>query len=112
MTNLRNSLEERMGKRATSRGRGGAGGDAAGRMKNKGVDVAGKSKKLRVAFLHPDLGLGGAERLVVDAAVALLEAGHHVDMYTSHYEPERAFAETRNENFHVHVRGDFLPRTC
>jgi hypothetical protein len=26
---------------------------------------------LRVAFLHPDLGLGGAERLVVDAASGL-----------------------------------------
>ena len=27
-------------------------------------------RSLRVAFLHPDLGIGGAERLVVDAAVA------------------------------------------
>jgi hypothetical protein len=26
---------------------------------------------LRIAFLHPDLGLGGAERLVVDAAAGL-----------------------------------------
>lgn len=26
---------------------------------------------MRIAFLHPDLGLGGAERLVVDCAVAL-----------------------------------------
>jgi len=26
---------------------------------------------MRIAFLHPDLGLGGAERLVVDGAVAL-----------------------------------------
>lgn len=26
---------------------------------------------LRIAFLHPDLGLGGAERLVVDAASGL-----------------------------------------
>ncbi len=29
------------------------------------------TKMLRVAFLHPDLGLGGAERLVVDAAAGL-----------------------------------------
>ena len=29
--------------------------------------------RLRIAFLHPDLGLGGAERLVVDAAVALCD---------------------------------------
>jgi alpha-1,3/alpha-1,6-mannosyltransferase len=26
---------------------------------------------MRIAFLHPDLGLGGAERLVVDAAMAM-----------------------------------------
>lgn len=26
---------------------------------------------LRIGFLHPDLGLGGAERLVVDAASGL-----------------------------------------
>mmetsp|Transcript_74665 Transcript_74665/g.117726 ORF Transcript_74665/g.117726 Transcript_74665/m.117726 type:complete len:100 (-) Transcript_74665:134-433(-) len=65
---------------------------------------------MKVAFLHPDLGLGGAERLVVDAAVALVERGHSVDMYTSHYEPDRAFEETKNGQFPVLVRGDFLPR--
>ena len=26
---------------------------------------------MRIVFLHPDLGLGGAERLIVDAAVAM-----------------------------------------
>jgi hypothetical protein len=28
-------------------------------------------RPVRVAFLHPDLGIGGAERLIVDAAVGL-----------------------------------------
>ena len=37
-----------------------------------------------VVFLHPDLGIGGAERLVVDAAVALKRRGHTVTMVTSH----------------------------
>jgi hypothetical protein len=32
----------------------------------------------RVVFLHPDLGIGGAERLVVDAALALQAKGHQV----------------------------------
>ena len=36
---------------------------------------------LRIAFLHPDLGIGGAERLVVDAAVALKQKGHDITMY-------------------------------
>ena len=31
-----------------------------------------------VVFLHPDLGIGGAERLVVDAALALQTRGHKV----------------------------------
>ena len=26
---------------------------------------------MRIVFLHPDLGLGGAERLIVDAAIAM-----------------------------------------
>ncbi|UYV65740.1 ALG2, partial [Cordylochernes scorpioides] len=30
-----------------------------------------KAKQTRVVFLHPDLGIGGAERLVVDSALAL-----------------------------------------
>ena len=32
----------------------------------------------RVVFLHPDLGIGGAERLVVDGALALQTKGHQV----------------------------------
>ena len=44
---------------------------------------------LRVAFIHPDLGLGGAERLVVDAARALLEKGHDVKMFTQYHNPNR-----------------------
>ena len=35
-------------------------------------------KSLYVAFCHPDLGLGGAERLVVDAACELCNHGHEV----------------------------------
>jgi alpha-1,3/alpha-1,6-mannosyltransferase len=66
---------------------------------------------LRVAFLHPDLGLGGAERLVVDAAWGLASRGHAVTMFTSHYEPSRSFAETRSGAFPVVVHGDFLPRS-
>lgn len=38
-------------------------------------------KKIKVAFLHPDLGIGGAERLVVDAAVGLKQLGCEVKMY-------------------------------
>lgn len=50
----------------------------------------------RVAFLHPDLGLGGAERLIVDAALELSSRGHAVTIYTLHLDPERCFAAVRN----------------
>lgn len=49
---------------------------------------------LRVAFVHPDLGIGGAERLVVDAAEQLQRGGMHVQIVTSHYDPARAFEAT------------------
>ena len=68
---------------------------------------------LRIAFLHPDLGIGvtvgrrvfcefadpcpgGAERLVVDAALGLQALGHSVDLYTSHHDTNHCFEETKN----------------
>jgi alpha-1,3/alpha-1,6-mannosyltransferase len=73
---------------------------------------------LRVAFIHPDLGIGanpfqeqsflfiylfvlnilsgGAERLVVDAALGLQQAGHQVVMFTSHHDTNHCLDETRN----------------
>lgn len=43
-----------------------------------------------------DKHLGGAERLVVDAALGLQKLGHSVDIYTSHHDPEHCFEETRD----------------
>ncbi|PAV56914.1 hypothetical protein WR25_15757 isoform C [Diploscapter pachys] len=51
---------------------------------------------MRVVFLHPDLGIGGAERLVVDAAVALDRKGHQVKVVTNHYDEKHCFKETRD----------------
>ena len=68
---------------------------------------------LRIAFIHPDLGIGnrriyplftpqsnyiagGAERLVVDAAVGLQKLGHTVHVYTSHHDTAHCFDETRD----------------
>ncbi|GAA5978772.1 hypothetical protein JCM10908_004479 [Rhodotorula pacifica] len=71
--------------------------------------------QLRIAFIHPDLGLGGAERLVVDAAVALQQRGHQVELFTSYHEDGkdgRSFPETRDGTLKVHVLGGwFFPRS-
>ncbi|WWC86987.1 uncharacterized protein L201_001868 [Kwoniella dendrophila CBS 6074] len=68
-------------------------------------------EKLRIGFIHPDLGIGGAERLVVDAAVSLQNLGHEVVMFTSRHDPKRCFEETRDGTLKVHVLGSSLPRT-
>ncbi|CAE7473227.1 ALG2 [Symbiodinium natans] len=69
-----------------------------------------QGKRGRVAFVHPDLGIGGAERLVVDAAVALQNAGHEVTIFTARHETGHCFEETRNGTLRVQVKGNFLPR--
>ncbi|KAI1813641.1 hypothetical protein GGS20DRAFT_552641 [Poronia punctata] len=49
-----------------------------------------------IVFIHPDLGIGGAERLVVDAAVGLQKRGHKVVIYTNHCDPGHCFDEVRD----------------
>ena len=38
--------------------------------------------------------VGGAERLIVDAAVELVSHGHKVHVFTSHHDKDRCFEET------------------
>ena len=67
---------------------------------------------VRVAFVHPDLGIGGAERLVVDAGLALKSRGHEVHFFTSHHDKSHCFEETKNGSLQVTAVGDWLPRHC
>jgi alpha-1,3/alpha-1,6-mannosyltransferase len=56
----------------------------------------------------PVPSVGGAERLVVDAALGLQEAGHGVSIYTSHHDPAHCFDETRDGKLftlrHAYIR--------
>jgi alpha-1,3/alpha-1,6-mannosyltransferase len=56
--------------------------------------VSGK----RIVFFHPDLGIGGAERLIIDAAVGLQSKPHNykVTIFTSHCDPAHCFEEARD----------------
>ena len=65
----------------------------------------------RIIFLHPDLGIGGAERFVVDAALALKSKGHYVHIITSHHDPNHSFPETNDGQIPVTVSGSWLPRS-
>ncbi|KAJ6783699.1 hypothetical protein PWT90_08519 [Aphanocladium album] len=63
-------------------------------------------------FFHPDLGIGGAERLVVDAAVGLKNKGAKVVIYTNHCDPKHCFDECRDGTLDVRVKGSWLiPRS-
>ncbi|CAF0733865.1 unnamed protein product [Brachionus calyciflorus] len=51
---------------------------------------------MKILFVHPDLGVGGAERLVVDTALAAKSNGHEVTILTNHYDPNHCFEDTRD----------------
>lgn len=63
----------------------------------------------KILFIHPDLGIGGAERLVIDYALGLKECGNEVKIATSHYNENHCFEETKDLD--IEVYGDFLPRS-
>jgi alpha-1,3/alpha-1,6-mannosyltransferase len=58
--------------------------------------MAAADKSKAVLFFHPDLGIGGAERLIIDAAVGLQNRGHKVVIFTSHCDPKHCFEEARD----------------
>lgn len=62
--------------------------------------------------MHPDLGLGGAERLTIDVALSLQALGHFPVIYTPHQDPSRTFAEVAppNPQIPVHVLHTPVPR--
>ncbi|KAI9834173.1 MAG: Alpha-1,3-mannosyltransferase-like protein [Phylliscum demangeonii] len=72
--------------------------------------LATRGKK-SVVFIHPDLGIGGAERLVIDAAVGLQARGHRVTIFTNHCDRSHCFEEASNGTLKVCVRGNSLVPT-
>ena len=65
--------------------------------------------KRRVAILHPDLGIGGAEALIINVALALMSKGFEVTVYTPFCDPNRCLKEALQLN--IEVRGNWFPRT-
>ena len=62
----------------------------------------------RIAIIHPDLGIGGAERLILDAARAVKITNPETSIWTTRYEPKRAFKDAAD--FEIHVHGNYIPR--
>lgn len=68
-------------------------------LEGKMAETTATRKKKTIVFFHPDLGIGGAERLVVDAAVGLQNRGHKVVIFTSHCDPKHCFDEARDGTY-------------
>jgi hypothetical protein len=81
------------------------------KLHQKSENFYKRGKMVKVVFLHPDLGIGGAERLVVDAALALQSKGHQVHIVTSYHDPGHCFPETKDGTIAVTVSGNWLPRS-
>ncbi|KAJ5098632.1 Glycosyl transferase family 1 [Penicillium argentinense] len=64
--------------------------------------------KSNITIIHPDLGIGGAERLIIDVALALQNRGHRVTIYTSHCDRKHCFEEARDGTLDVRVRGNTI----
>jgi alpha-1,3/alpha-1,6-mannosyltransferase len=62
-----------------------------------------------IVFVHPELGLGGAERLVLDAATELRARGHRVVLLTAECDPAHAFPEAIDGSLDVRVHGRAIP---
>ena len=64
---------------------------------------------IRVAIIHPDLGIGGAENLIINIAIALQSKDYKVKIYTPYFDPNRCFEECHSLDIAVH--GNLWPRT-
>lgn len=62
------------------------------------------SSSKNIVFFHPDLGIGGAERLIIDAAVGLKERGHRVVIYTSYCDKTHCFDEARDGKIYCYLK--------
>lgn len=64
-----------------------------------------------VAIIHPDLGIGGAEQLIVNIALALQLTDHKVTIFTPRHEKTRCFKPTIDGQISVKVKGNIFPAT-
>lgn len=60
----------------------------------------------RVAFVHPDLGIGGAEQLVVNLCLGVIDHGYSAHIFTPYH--HQSFPETHNGTISVSEHGSFF----
>mmetsp|Transcript_22725 Transcript_22725/g.53882 ORF Transcript_22725/g.53882 Transcript_22725/m.53882 type:complete len:491 (-) Transcript_22725:57-1529(-) len=71
------------------------------------------NKPIHIVFIHLDLGIGGAEQLVIQLAKASRDLGHKVDIATTRCDHDHCFAAVRNPDGelsnNVSIYGRFIP---
>ena len=69
---------------------------------------------LRIKIIHLDMGIGGAEQLVVNIACSMKELGHDVLILTANHDKSHCFEETKPGGAlggSLLVYGGWLPRS-
>ena len=67
-------------------------------------------RRERVALIHPDMGIGGAEQLMLNLALALQTKGFDVTIFTPRFDPNHCFQELKDHKVPVAVHGNWFPR--
>ncbi|CAD6563973.1 MAG: Alpha-1,3-mannosyltransferase-like protein [Alectoria sarmentosa] len=78
------------------------------RKANRSENPKSPPNATNIVFFHPDLGIGGAERLIIDAAVGLQNLGHKITIFTSYRDTNHCFDEARDGTLDIRVRGGSL----
>ena len=60
----------------------------------------------RIAFVHPDLGIGGAEQLLVNLCLGAIDQGYEAHIYTPYH--HRSFPETHDGTITIQEHGSFF----
>jgi len=83
--------------------------DDSNSNKQKSVD----DRQLHVVFIHLDLGIGGAEQLVIQLAKASKDLGHKVEIVTTRCDQDHCFAAVKKPDGQlsecVSVYGRWIP---
>ena len=66
-------------------------------------------RPLKIAFLHKALLYGGAERLILDMALAFKEQSHTVSIYTCEYDKEKTFPDFQTSGVTIKRVGKYIP---
>jgi glycosyltransferase involved in cell wall biosynthesis len=71
-------------------------------------------EKLHIVFIHLDLGIGGAEQLVLQLAVASQDLGYDVDIITTRCDQDHCFESVKKSSkgrlaHDVYIYGSWIP---